>query len=158
MTDGEAAASLPPKNIAATEARDIRFARSQTPVRGRRQAAFALAEIGRADAVFSIRALTTAAPTAPTTAPTIAFPIAAAPDEPHDEQQHDSAYGGVEDRPYNSDTKMDTEPRQQPVPNEGTDNTDHEVTNKSKTSPLHDSTGQPAGNQANEQNHKKTFT
>ena len=53
---------------------------------------------------------------------------------------------------------MDTQPRQQPVPNEGTDNTDDEVTNKSKTSPVHDLTGQPAGNQANEQNHKKTFT
>src|SRR6202040_2290209 len=71
-----------------------------------------------------LRALITTAAPAPTTARAIAFPIAATPDEPHDEQQHDSAHGGVDDRGDNSDTEMDTKPRQQPAPNEGTDNTD----------------------------------
>src|SRR6202030_2951562 len=71
-----------------------------------------------------LRALITTAAPAPTTARAIAFPIAATPDEPHDEQQHDSAHGGVDDRGDNSDTKMDTKPSQQPAPNEGTDNTD----------------------------------
>jgi hypothetical protein len=32
-----------------------------------------------------------------------------------------------------------------------------EVADKSETGPAHDFTGQPAGNQANEQNHKETF-
>jgi hypothetical protein len=86
--------------------------------------------------------ITTAAPSAPTAA----LPVAAAPDEPHDEQQQDSAYRGVGDCRDNSGTKIDTEPRQQPSPNEGTDNADDEITNESKTGPAHDLTSQPAGN------------
>src|ERR1700731_139948 len=100
--------------------------------------------------------ITTAAPT-PTTA-TAAFPISATPDEPHDEQQHDRAYRGVEDRRANSDPEMDPEPRQQPAPNEGTDDPDDEVTNKPKTIPAHDLAGQPAGDYANQQDNNKTFT
>ena len=97
------------------------------------------------------------APRTPTTARTVALPTAAAPDKPYDEEQHDRANGGVDDRGDNSGTKLNTEPRQQPAPNEGTDDPDDEVTNKPKTGPAHDLTGQPAGDHANQQDHKKTF-
>jgi hypothetical protein len=53
---------------------------------------------------------------------------------------------------------MDTEPRQQPVPNQGTDNTDDEVADHAKPGPTHDLTRQPAGDHADQQDHKKTFT
>jgi hypothetical protein len=41
---------------------------------------------------------------------------------------------------------MDTKPRQQPAPDERTDNADDEITKESKTGPAHDVTSQPAGN------------
>ena len=76
--------------------------------------------------------------TAPATAPAAALPIAAAADEPHDEQQHDGADGCVDDRCGHPDTKLDTEPRQQPIPDEGADNTDDEIADDSKTGAAHD--------------------
>ena len=81
--------------------------------------------------------------TAPATTPAAALPIAAAADEPHNEQQYDSADGRVDDRCGHPDTKLDPEPRQQPIANEGADNTDDEVADYSETGAAHDLTGQP---------------
>jgi hypothetical protein len=81
---------------------------------------------------------------ASTAAPTAA-PAAPISDEPDDEKQHDRADGGIDDRADNSDTKMETELRHQPVANEGADNPDYHVTNEPKAGPLDDLTGQPPG-------------
>jgi hypothetical protein len=75
------------------------------------------------------------------TAPTIALPTAAIPDEPHDEQQHDCTHGGVKDRPDDSDTNMNPEPRQQPVADEGPNNPDDEITDEAKTRPPYEHVG-----------------
>jgi len=61
-----------------------------------------------------------------------AAPTAATADEPDDEKQYDGAYGGVEDRADDSNTKMDIEPGQQPVADEGADHSDHHVTDEAK--------------------------
>jgi hypothetical protein len=78
-------------------------------------------------------------------------------DEPDDEQQYDGADGGVDDRADNSVAKMDSELRQQPVADEGTDNSDYHVTNYAKTRPPDDLAGQPAGNETDQQYDEETF-
>ncbi|MGA3399986.1 MAG: hypothetical protein ABSC95_12265 [Acetobacteraceae bacterium] len=88
--------------------------------------------------------LPTAEQTAAPTGTRAAAPTAATSDKPDDEKQHDGAYGGVDDRTDNSHTKMDTEPRQQPVADEGADNADYHVTDEAKAGPLHDSPGSNA--------------
>ena len=87
-----------------------------------------------------------------------ALQIAAAPDEPDDEQQQDRADRGVEDRRDNSDAKMDTEARQQPAPDKGTDNSDDDVTEDAKPGAAHDLAGQPARDQADKQDYQEAFT
>jgi hypothetical protein len=91
------------------------------------------------------------------TAPPTAVPLAASTDQPYHDQQQDGADGGVDDRADNSDTKMDTDLRQEPVADEGANNSDDEVTNQAETCALYDLAGQPPRNEANEQYDKKTF-
>ena len=45
----------------------------------------------------------------------------------------DRDHDGVDDRADNPDSEMDTDLRQQPVADEGTDDTDYKVTNEAKT-------------------------
>ena len=69
----------------------------------------------------------------PAAAPTVsraAAPTAGTTDESDKKQQHDGAYGGVDDRTDNSHTKMQTESRHQPVTDEGADNADDHVADK----------------------------
>src|SRR4029077_15502119 len=98
-----------------------------------------------------MRRLQTAPPTP------AAVPSAASTDQPDDDQQQDGADGGVDDRADNPGTEMDTDLRQEPVADEGTDDNDYHVTNEAKTGALDDLAGQPPGNKANEQYDKKAF-
>src|SRR5437762_7955819 len=61
-------------------------------------------------------------PNRPNVGPNRCLPKSRAPNEPDKEQQQDRADRGVEDRCDEPDTKLDTEARQQPVPDEGTYN------------------------------------
>jgi hypothetical protein len=99
------------------------------------------------------RLLSTASPTiAPAAAQS-----AATTDESDDEQQHDGADRGIDDCADNSDTKMNADLRQQPVTDEGADNSDHKVTNQPETGTIDDFTGEPPGNDTNQQYDKETF-
>jgi hypothetical protein len=94
--------------------------------------------------------LPSAAPRATPANSGTAAPTAATADEPDDQKQHDGAYGGVEDRTDNSHAKMDIEPGQQPVADEGADHTDYHVTDEAKAGSPDDLTGQPAGGKTDE--------
>src|SRR5580700_10134306 len=78
-------------------------------------------------------------------------------DEPDDEQQHNGADRGVDDGADNSDTKMNADLRQQPVTDEGADNPDYQVTNDPEPGTLDDLTGEPAGDEPNQQYDEETF-
>jgi hypothetical protein len=52
---------------------------------------------------------------------------------------------------------MDTESRQQPVADEGADNSDCHVTNDAKAGPSHNPTGQPPSDKTDQQYDKETF-
>jgi hypothetical protein len=94
--------------------------------------------------------LKSAAPTAAPTRSRAAAPAAAASRKPDNEQQHDGAYGGVDDPTDNSHTKMQTESRHQPVADEGADHSDYHVADEAEAGPLDDLTCQPPGNQTNQ--------
>jgi hypothetical protein len=94
-----------------------------------------------------------------TAAPPIApaAEAAATTDEPNDEQQHNCADRGVDNRADNADTKMNADLRQQPVTDEGADNSDYQVTNDPETGTLDDLSGEPAGDETNQQYDNETF-
>ena len=52
---------------------------------------------------------------------------------------------------------MDAELGQQPAPDEGADDSDDEIADDPEPGALHDLTGQPPGNQADEQYDEKAF-
>src|SRR5580658_9883724 len=90
-------------------------------------------------------------------APPDAAPTAAAADEADDEKQHDAADRRVDDRADNSDAEMDVELRQQPVADEGADDSDDNVANQPKTGPAHDVTGQPSRDKTDDEDDEEAF-
>jgi hypothetical protein len=102
--------------------------------------------------------LPAAAPTASPAVSPSASPPAAATNELDNQQQHQRANRGVDDRSNNAQTKMDAELRQQPPANEGSYDSDNEVADESKAGALHDLAGEPSCNESDYQYDKETFT
>jgi hypothetical protein len=74
----------------------------------------------------------------PAPAPTPASaPTASAANEPENEEQQQRANRGVDDRRDNTDTKVDAELGQQPLADEGADDSNDEVTNDPKPGASH---------------------
>ena len=53
--------------------------------------------------------------------------------------------------------RRDAELRQQPVADEGADNADDEIADEAEAGPAHDFAGEPAGDEADQQDDQKTF-
>src|SRR5689334_6236394 len=81
------------------------------------------------------------APAAPPVSPT-----GTSSKQSHHEEQQYRAYGRINDRIDHSSTQMDTKPRQQPTPNEGTHYPENKVANDTETCPSHDMASQPSCN------------
>jgi hypothetical protein len=94
----------------------------------------------------------------PAPAPTPASaPTASAADESEDQEEQQRADGGVDDRRDNTNAKVDAELGQQPLADEGADDSDDEVTDDPKAGALHDLARQPSGHDTDYQYDKETF-
>jgi hypothetical protein len=80
-----------------------------------------------------------------------------ATNEPDDEEQQYRTDGCVDDGADHSNTEMDTKLGQQPTSNKGAHNSDNQVADDSKTSPLHDLARKPAGNETYEQHDQQAL-
>src|SRR5689334_9619642 len=90
-------------------------------------------------------------------APSPPPPTQATADEPEQEQQHHGSDKGVEDQRDDAGAEMDTEPRQQPVADERTDQANNQIADQSETAAFHHSAGKPSGDNADDQDDQKTF-
>jgi hypothetical protein len=85
-------------------------------------------------------------------------PSASAANEPDDKQQDQRADGGVDDRRNDARAKMNAELRKQPTTNKGPYDSDDDIADDPEPGTLHDLTGQPSGNEADQQYDQETFT
>jgi hypothetical protein len=85
-------------------------------------------------------------------------PAASAANEFDNQEEYQRADRGVDDRRDNTHAKVDAESGQQPPANEGSYDSDDEVTDDPKPGALHDLARQPSCNEADHQYDKKTFT
>ena len=88
----------------------------------------------------------------PTTAPT---PTPS--DNPENNKQDDCAEGRIDDEGDRSCAEMDTQCRQQPISNERADDADYEVADEAVAAAPHDRAGQPAGDNADQDDNYETF-
>jgi hypothetical protein len=72
-------------------------------------------------------------------------------------QQNQSADGGVDDSGNNAGAEVNTELRKQPTTDEGAYYSDDDIADDPKPGALHDLTGQPSGNDADDQYDQETF-
>src|SRR5271155_5402594 len=72
-------------------------------------------------------------PTAPATTP-----CTAAGKHPQDEEQHDGTEGGVDDERDQPNTKMDVQPRQQPIADERPDDADDQISYEAEPAAIDD--------------------
>ena len=91
-----------------------------------------------------------------TTAPS-ASPSTITAEKPHHEEQQYRADGGVDDRADDTTAEMDAEPGQQPTAYKGAQDTDDQIADDPESGPAHDLTGQPACNEAYEQDDQEAF-
>jgi hypothetical protein len=96
-------------------------------------------------------------PTVPPTASPTAAPASATSDKPDDEEEQRSTDGSVDNCGDNPCTKMNIQLRQQPVADEGANNSDYQVTNEAKSSPVDQFTRQPTGNDTNKYYYNEAF-
>src|SRR4051812_11912740 len=82
----------------------------------------------------------------------------AAANEPDGQQQQDCTDGGVCDRSHEARPKVDPELGQHPAADEGANDADDEIADQSKPRALHNLAGQPAGDDADQQDNQQTFT
>src|ERR1700692_5001997 len=82
---------------------------------------------------------------------------AAGSDQPHDQQQHNGADRGIDDLRYQAGADMDAELRKQKTGDKRAGDTDETIPGDAKAGAAHDPAGQPAGDQADEQNHAQGF-
>jgi hypothetical protein len=62
------------------------------------------------------------------------------------QEKYNGSDKGIDDQGDNPDPEVNTQPRQQPIANEGADQTDQQVSNESKAATLHHPARQIAGN------------
>jgi hypothetical protein len=85
-------------------------------------------------------------------------PSASAANESDDQQQDQRADGGVDDRRNDARAKMDAELRKQPTADEGAYDSNDDIADDPEPGTLHDLTGQPPGNEADQQYDQETFS
>src|SRR5215813_5603270 len=73
------------------------------------------------------------------------------------QQKNDGAYEGIQNERDDTGAEMNADARQQPVTDESADQTDDQIANQSEAAALHNPTGQPAGNDADDQNDQETL-
>jgi hypothetical protein len=78
--------------------------------------------------------------------------------EPQEQQQDNRSDGGVDDVRRRANAEMNAQSRQNPVANEGAENSDNNVTNESEAAASHELPCQPSGDKSNQQDHKQTLT
>ena len=86
-----------------------------------------------------------------------ALPTAASSDDSEDDQEYHGADGSRDNRANKPGANEDAQPRQQPSANESADDSDDYVANESEACPLHELSGEPAGNETDDHNDEKTF-
>jgi hypothetical protein len=89
-------------------------------------------------------------------APTAA-PATTTRDDPDNDEQHNGTHGGVDDQSHCSDAKMDVQSRQQPITNEGADNSDDQVADEPEAPAPHNLTSQPPCNNADDDYDEETL-
>jgi hypothetical protein len=90
----------------------------------------------------------------PTSAPSASpspSPATGSAKQSHKQQQQYCTNRGVDDRTEHSGAQVDAEPRQQPIADKRADDPDEKIANNSEPRPTNDFTGQPSGDDANEQ-------
>src|SRR4051794_9919119 len=77
--------------------------------------------------------------------------------QPHDQQQHDGADRGIDDLRYKPGTEADAKSWKQQTGEQRAGDADKNIADDPKAGAPHDLSGQPACNQADEQNNEKAF-
>ena len=80
-----------------------------------------------------------------------------AAEQPHDQEQHDGADRGIDDLRYETGAEMDAQSRKQQAGNQRAGNTDDEIADQPKAGAPYHLSGQPARDQADEQNNQNAF-
>jgi hypothetical protein len=73
------------------------------------------------------------------------------------QQKHDCADGCIDDRSDDTGAQAEAKPGQEPTGNEGANDAKDKITDKAQTAAIDDLTGDPAGNDADDQKYKETF-
>jgi hypothetical protein len=73
------------------------------------------------------------------------------------QQQYDCSYCGVHDFGCPANANMNAQSWQYPIANEGTENSDNNVTYESKAAASHDLPCQPSCNKSDQQDHKQAL-
>jgi hypothetical protein len=95
---------------------------------------------------------------APVPAPSQSCPPAVSPsNQSHDQQQNQSANGGINDCGYSARAKVNADLRQKPTTNESAGNSDNEIADQPESGALYRLTYEPSGNDANNEYDEQTF-
>src|SRR5262249_26664706 len=78
-------------------------------------------------------------------------------DQPENKQQQNGADRGRYDRGNQPASQMDAQFRQQPSADQRSDDPDADIRDETETGAAHDLTGEPAGDQSDDQDDQKTF-
>src|SRR5205085_7402745 len=88
----------------------------------------------------------------------VALPAASSFDQPSDDQKDHGAHCGGDYLSNDARTEMNSECGEQQAGEQGTDNSDHDVADQSKTGSLHDQACEPAGDRADQQDDNQAFS
>jgi hypothetical protein len=86
------------------------------------------------------------------------LPSTAASHEPENNEKQDRTNRRLDDGIYNSDAEVNAQARQQPTPDQGSDNSDTYIRNKAMSCASNDMAAKPPCDQADKQNYKDAFT
>jgi hypothetical protein len=81
----------------------------------------------------------------------------AAADQSQDQQKHNGSNEGIDDQSHDTRPKVNPKLRQQPITDEGTDQTDEQIADQSKTATLHHPACQITGNDSDENDDEQTL-
>src|SRR5215813_6279542 len=79
-------------------------------------------------------------------------------DQPKDNQKNDCSDGGRCDCGAHTSTDSNAQSRKQPESYQRSNHANPDIADEAETPPPHDETGEPAGDQSNQQNDKQTFS
>src|SRR5215475_1011559 len=78
-------------------------------------------------------------------------------EQAQDEQEDHRAYESIHDCGDDSRAKMNAEPRQQPIADKRSDETNKQITYQPEAAALHDAAGEPASNDSNQNDNEQTL-